>query len=72
MAQLAADAEGAVQQPVVDDAAAADAGADREEHHVVVVDPGAAVGLRRLRGLVVVTITALEDLSRVRSGLAPA
>ncbi|GAB3117371.1 DUF58 domain-containing protein [Janibacter alkaliphilus] len=39
---------------------------------VVVVDPGAAVGLRRLRGLVVVTITALEDLSRVRSGLAPA
>lgn len=46
---------------------------EHEVHKVaVVVDPGARVGMRRLRGLVVVTITALEDLSRVRSGLVPA
>lgn len=46
---------------------------ETEVHKVaVVVDPGKPVSLRRLRGLTVVSITCLDDLSQIRSGLVPA
>lgn len=46
---------------------------ETEVHKVaVVVDPGARTGLRRVRGLTVVTITELADLARVLGALAPA
>ncbi|WP_170307641.1 DUF58 domain-containing protein [Janibacter terrae] len=46
---------------------------ETEVHKVaVVVDPRARTGLRRVRGLSIVTITDLADLARVRAGLVPA
>lgn len=44
-----------------------------EVHKVaVVVDPAGRTGLRRVRGMSVITITELEDLQQVTSGLVPA
>lgn len=46
---------------------------ETEVHKVaLVLDPAGRAGLRRGRGLTVVTITELEDIRRVRGGLVPA
>lgn len=44
-----------------------------EVHKVaVVVDPRARTGLRRMRGMSIITVTELEDITQVLTGLVPA